>query len=132
MCYCIALGIRAGENPAKNKERMMIMRSCETLIDRVEQQLGGVTGREIAIALPLAMDKLERIIAREGDDDGERLKPYYIAQLVAEQIRSDRAEAYFAKANQKSAGAIAPNALQSTVTILAQNFEGVKGASGNM
>ena len=104
------------------------MRSCETLIDRVERQLGGVTGREIVTALPLAMDKLERII----DDDGERLKPYYIAQLVAEQIRSARAEAYFAKANQKSAGAIAPNALQSTVTILAQNFEGVKGASGNV
>lgn len=108
------------------------MRSCETLIDRVERQLGGVTGREIVTALPLAMDKLERIIAREGDDDGERLKPYYIAQLVAEQIRSDRAEVHFATTNKKSADATAPNALQSTITILAQNFEGVKGATDNV
>lgn len=39
--------------------------------------------------LPQAMRKLEWIISREGDADGERLKPYYIAQLVAETIRAD-------------------------------------------
>lgn len=108
------------------------MVSCETLIERVERQLGYVSGREILTALPLAMSKLERIVAREGDDDGERLKPYYIAQLVAEQIRSDRAEVHFATTNKKSADATAPSALQSTITILAQSFEGVKGATDNV
>ncbi|MCD7891567.1 MAG: hypothetical protein LUG26_07480 [Ruminococcus sp.] len=34
--------------------------------------------------------KLKLIIEREGDLDGERRKPYYIAQLIAEAVRSDR------------------------------------------
>jgi len=33
--------------------------------------------------------KLERIIDREGDADGERKKPYYLAQLVVEAIRQE-------------------------------------------
>lgn len=108
------------------------MVSCETLADRVERQLGSVTGREIADALPLAMSKLERIVAREGDADGERLKPYYIAQLVAEQIISARAELYFGSVKQMSAGATAPNAHKSTIVILAQNLKEVKGATDNV
>lgn len=36
-----------------------------------------------------ALQKLEWIISREGDAAGERLKPYYLAQLVAEAIKSD-------------------------------------------
>ncbi len=108
------------------------MMSCETLTDRVERQLGNVTGREIAEALPLAMNKLERIVAREGDADGERLKPYYIAQLVAEQIILARAELYFNSVKEMSTGATAPNAHKSTIVILTQNFKGVKGATDNV
>lgn len=34
--------------------------------------------------------KLKNIINREGDGTGERRKPYYLAQLIAEAVRSDR------------------------------------------
>jgi hypothetical protein len=33
--------------------------------------------------------KLEWIISREGDANGERRKPYYLAQLIAEAIRAE-------------------------------------------
>lgn len=36
-----------------------------------------------------ATRKLDRIISREGDTNGERRKPYYLAQLIAEHIRSE-------------------------------------------
>ena len=39
-------------------------------------------------ALPEAERKLERIIDREGDADGERRKPYYLGKLVEEAIRA--------------------------------------------
>lgn len=37
-----------------------------------------------------AKDKLKRIIEREGDADGERTQPYYLAQLIAEAINQNR------------------------------------------
>lgn len=45
---------------------------------------------EIEIALTLAEQKLEQIIAREGDADGERRKPYYKIMLAQEILRSRR------------------------------------------
>lgn len=54
-----------------------------------EKYLGMEISRELfEMELPAAMRKLEWIISREGDADGERAKPYYIAQLVAEIIQS--------------------------------------------
>lgn len=41
-----------------------------------------------------AKRKLARIIEREGDSDGERRKPYYLAQLIAEAVRSERFSAF--------------------------------------
>jgi len=49
-----------------------------------------VSEDEIMAAIPPAMDKLQRIIQREGDAEGLRLRPQYIAHLVTEQIRSER------------------------------------------
>lgn len=49
------------------------------------------TVEEIEKALPLAITKLQRIIKREGDGNGERLGEGYLLQLVAEQIREARA-----------------------------------------
>lgn len=37
-------------------------------------------------AYPKAAAKLNRIILREGDNGGERREPWYIGELVAEQI----------------------------------------------
>ena len=55
-----------------------------------EKYLGTEISQELfEMELPAAMRKLEWIISREGDADGERTKPYYIAQLVAEIIQSD-------------------------------------------
>lgn len=39
--------------------------------------------------VPQALRKLEWIIDREGDANGERLKPYYLAKLVEEAIRQE-------------------------------------------
>lgn len=40
---------------------------------------------DIEKIITAAMNKLERIIAREGDADGERRQPWYLAQLIGEQ-----------------------------------------------
>ncbi len=48
------------------------------------------TFAEIALAIVPAKEKLKRIIEREGDADGARLEPSYLAQLIAENIRSSR------------------------------------------
>lgn len=37
-----------------------------------------------------AEHKLERIIEREGDADGARREPWYLAQLIAETIKGNR------------------------------------------
>lgn len=39
-----------------------------------------------------AKEKRQRIIEREGDANGERLKPYYLQALMEEIIQSDMAE----------------------------------------
>ena len=41
-----------------------------------------------------AKRKLARIIEREGDGDGERRKPCYLAQLIAEAVRAERFSAF--------------------------------------
>lgn len=41
-----------------------------------------------------AKRKLARIIEREGDSNGERRKPYYLAQLIAEAVRAERFSAF--------------------------------------
>ena len=51
----------------------------------------GYLGREITDAewreaYPEAKRKLDRIIERYGDEDGERRKPYYLGKLVQEHI----------------------------------------------
>ena len=58
------------------------------LIQMVEHYLGNeiICTGEFTAALSSAIDKLKRIIEREGDANGERLQPYYLAQLIAESI----------------------------------------------
>lgn len=52
-----------------------------------EKRLGRPIGPlEWRSAYPKAAAKLNRIILREGDNGGERREPWYIGELVAEQI----------------------------------------------
>ena len=67
--------------------------------DYVRRKLGNVSDATIEAALPSAQEKLERIIAREGDANGERLKACYIAQLVIEKIQEAAAERYYREAH---------------------------------
>lgn len=55
---------------------------------------GSITDSEWREAIPQAERKLEWIIQREGDAGGERRKPYYIAQLIAEAVRAARLSLY--------------------------------------
>nr|UWI04055.1 MAG: hypothetical protein [Bacteriophage sp.] len=61
-----------------------------TLQQQAEFYLGAaIEPQEWDKAKAYAERKLERIIEREGDAGGERRKPYYLAQLIAETVRSD-------------------------------------------
>lgn len=63
-----------------------------SLNQMIEHYLGSkaICTEELTVAKATAENKLQRIIEREGDADGERLKPYYLAQLIAEAIRANR------------------------------------------
>ena len=70
-----------------------------TYEDEVRDEACGYLGREITDeewrhALPLAQQKLERIISREGVLNGERRKPYYLGKLVQERITEDAFSRY--------------------------------------
>lgn len=53
-----------------------------------------IADEEYIKALARAERKLEIIITREGDCNGERLKPYYLAQLISESVNSERFTTY--------------------------------------
>lgn len=59
-----------------------------------------ISDSEYNEALEEAKRKLARIIEREGDADGERLQPYYIAQLISEALSVKRFSEY-CKTNSK-------------------------------
>ena len=69
----------------------------------VEQELSVfLSDSEYEEAETSAKRKLARIIEREGDADGERLKPYYLVQLISEAITAERFSLYcYLKALEK-------------------------------
>ena len=48
----------------------------------------GATLGELAEAIPRALRKLDLIVEREGDADGARVEPKYLAMLIVEVLRS--------------------------------------------
>lgn len=64
------------------------LKQIKRLVEEYAQ--GAVYQEEIDVYLPHAKRKLELIISREGDGNGERLKPYYLAQLLWEIISLER------------------------------------------
>ncbi|MBQ2973381.1 MAG: hypothetical protein IJE19_03415 [Clostridia bacterium] len=74
---------------------MSVFNTCpfEHLSVLLQKELGYVpTDEEINSVFAEAYIKRERIIAREGDANGERLKLYYLASLIAEKIIEKKAQ----------------------------------------
>lgn len=65
----------------------MLTDEVKTLVDHYAGCV--IPTERIESAMPAAERKLQNLIQRFGDDNGKRRQPYYIAQLIAEQIRSD-------------------------------------------
>jgi len=63
-------------------------------IQLAEETERPITEEEIKEAVPLAIAKLNWIIEREGDANGERLKPHYLEQLIMEQVLQMRFSSY--------------------------------------
>lgn len=59
---------------------MSIRDLAETYLGRKISTIEWVNAREAA------QQKLSRILSREGDANGQRLKPQYMAQLIAEAV----------------------------------------------
>ncbi len=58
---------------------------------QAEQYLGAtITPFELGNARISAEQKLARIIERDGDENGARREPWYLAQLVAEAVAESR------------------------------------------
>lgn len=71
----------------------------------LRQQAEGYLGTAIAPsdwdkAIAYAEHKLAYIIENFGGGDGERRKPYYLAQLIAETVRGDRLSALLRSLNE--------------------------------
>ena len=62
-----------------------------TLREQAERYLGmAIEPSEWDKAKAYAEQKLKGIIEREGDGDGARRQPWYLAQLIAETVRGSR------------------------------------------
>ncbi len=62
-----------------------------TLQQQAEHYLGGkIEPSEWDNAKAYAERKLKNIIDREGDADGARREPWYLAQLIAETVKGSR------------------------------------------
>ena len=58
--------------------------------DIVIRKFADVTADELLNAVEPAINKLQRIISRQGDSDGKRLTTQYIAALICEEIGQAR------------------------------------------
>lgn len=57
---------------------------------QVEEYLGfEISEKQFSQSADRAGKKLTSIIERFGDGNGERLKPYYLAQLISEDVRTE-------------------------------------------
>lgn len=65
--------------------------SSQELLEMAESYLGEtIFPTEYKEAEQYARHKLKLIIEREGDANGERRKPYYLAQLIYETVLANR------------------------------------------
>ena len=97
ICHVCGSHLDFGEHCECQKERDEVKDNNkgggDTLTEKeiVELNLNDIlSDSEYFQAKAQAKRKLARIIEREGDANGERLKPYYISQLIYEAIVSNR------------------------------------------
>lgn len=64
------------------------MNNIRTLVEKELECT--ITDEEMVKAEKYARRKLDWIIRREGDAQGERLKPWYLIQLIAETVYQNR------------------------------------------
>lgn len=75
----------------KEAQRKAVRETREELQQQAEKYLGAVIKPcEYGEAKASAERKLKRIIEREGDAGGARREPWYLAQLIAEAVKSSR------------------------------------------
>lgn len=74
-----------------------------TLIYLVQTYKPDATVEDVKRELPYCQHKLDLIIKREGDGEGRRMEPRYLAQLIAEQIRANQNEKRFFSVNKERA-----------------------------
>lgn len=73
----------------------LTLEDCKSLQRLVEKYVGFKFDEyEAELAEHKAIDKLNYIINRFGDANGERTQDYYLAQLIAEQIKQSRFSEY--------------------------------------
>ena len=84
--------------------------------------------REYEEAEKEAKIKLAQIIEREGDANGERSKPYYLAQLILEALTVRRFASYYQKENhsmeikKEMPAALSRKANLNPISIVSQKF----------
>lgn len=74
--------------------------SISYVSDIVHNDVENVTEEEFNMALGQALQKHERVVMREGDMNGERMKSEYIAKLVIEKINENRIANFFSYKNR--------------------------------
>lgn len=86
------VGGNVSRREAGARKRQRTVRGMEaTLQQQAEHYLGAaIEPSEWDKAKAYAERKLKGIIEREGDGDGARRQPWYLAQLIAETVRGSR------------------------------------------
>lgn len=85
------LATASGAGQRNITRREAVRKLDSSLQQQAESYLGGtIEPSEWDKAKEEAERKLGRIIDREGDADGTRREPWYLAQLIAEAVRSSR------------------------------------------
>lgn len=75
-------------NGAEAIQLMLLNKDIRDAVEILQLYYTGATLGELSDAIPRALRKLDLIVEREGDADGARVEPKYLAMLIAEILRS--------------------------------------------
>ena len=87
----------------------------------IQKQVGiEVTDEEVEENMPYAKRKLSHIISREGDLNGERNQPWYLATLLGEIINMDRFSHYCIEKSKENMARKMKESTQHNIEMLPQ------------